>query len=169
MSHVKKVRLPGGNAEAYYRCFNTKSWGGYEKLRPWLFKIKNTKEFVPLEGDICVWGSGYSENHDCGHIAIATGEGNTKEFKVWEQNRKGKNDAIACNKQTYLKDFKGVLRPYYNTTADINVRSTPEMGNNIVKVMAKGTKVAVTEVKNGFGKIDTDCWISLKYTRIHTK
>lgn len=166
----KKGQAPWGNAEAYYRCFNTKSWGGYDKLQPWLFRIKNTKEFVPLEGDICVWGKNYSDNHDCGHIAIATGTGDTKTFKVWEQNRTGKNDGVALNNQTYGKDFKGVLRPYYKTTAgSLNVRSSPTTESNIVNVLLFNTKIAITEVKNGFGKIGENQWVLLGYTTILTK
>lgn len=164
-----KGQAPWGNAEAYFRCFNMPKWGGYEKLQPWLFQIKNTPEFVPLNGDICVWGKGYSESHDCGHIAIATGEGDTKSFKVWEQNRKGKNDPVNLNVQTYKKDFKGVLRPYYKTTVNLNVRSTPVMGDNLVRVIPKGTKIAIKETKNGFGKIADNQWVCLKYTTIITK
>lgn len=166
----KKGQAPWGNAEAYYRCFNTKSWGGYSKLQPWLYRIKNTKEFIPLEGDICVWGEKYSDKHKCGHIAIATGKGNLSEFQVWEQNRNGKNDPIAVNYQTYYKDFKGVLRPYYKTTANLRVRSSPVIKDgNVVKTLPVGEKVKITETKNGFGKIATNRWVSLQYVKIATK
>ena len=46
--------------------------------------IPNTPDGVPLEGDVVVWGKSY--NGTAGHVGIATGEGDTDTFKVFEQN-----------------------------------------------------------------------------------
>lgn len=88
-----------GNAHAYYDNFNN-----IAQLRDNFDRIANTASFAPQKGDICVWSksmNGY------GHIAIATGEGNTNEFYTYDQNWNGK--AMHKVKHNY-KNFSGVLR-----------------------------------------------------------
>ena len=60
-----------GNAKDYYLNFEKLPISKYFK------KIKNTASFISKKGDICVWGS---ELNVYGHIAIATGEGDTRYF-----------------------------------------------------------------------------------------
>ena len=47
-------------------------------------KIPNTPEFVPEKGDIMVWNE--KRGKGAGHVAICTGEGNTKEFYSYDLN-----------------------------------------------------------------------------------
>lgn len=68
-------------------------------------KIENTADLVPEEGDIAVWGAELGNQY--GHIAIATGEGNTKEFKSYDLN--WGNKIVHEVTHTY-KGFLGVLR-----------------------------------------------------------
>jgi hypothetical protein len=69
-------------------------------------RIKNTPEFVPLKGDIAVWNSSKGGGH--GHVAICTGEGDTKTFYSYDMNWNGK--AMKKVKHDY-SGFYGVLRP----------------------------------------------------------
>ncbi len=73
-------------------------WTNY-KTDPILQKhykqIINTPEYVPQEGDVVIWRNG-----EFGHIAIATGEGDTKHFKSLDQNWKNQRK-IAIVEHTY--------------------------------------------------------------------
>ena len=69
-------------------------------------KIKNTPDFVPKKGDIAVWNSSKGGGH--GHVAICTGEGDTKHFYSYDMNWNGK--AMKRVKHDY-SGFYGVLRP----------------------------------------------------------
>ena len=70
-------------------------------------RIPNTPEFVPIKGDIMVWGQGLGK---WGHVAICNGEGDTTWFKSYEQNWTGNNDPVALIKHNY-NNVLGVLRP----------------------------------------------------------
>lgn len=137
---------PWGNAEAYWNRFYDKSWGGFKNFNANFFRIPNSKNFVPIEGDIAVWGKNFSTRHNSGHIAICTGQGTVEVFQVWEQNATGKNDPIARNFKHFNKDFQGVLRPYQVVRADLNVRSSPKVTKfNKVGLLKKGSKVKVLD------------------------
>lgn len=97
-----------GNAKDYYLNFNK-----IAQLKANFTRIANSSSFVPQKGDVVVWdastGGGY------GHIAIATGEGNTSQFYSYDQNWNGK----AMHKVLHnYKGFLGVLRP--NDQSKIN-------------------------------------------------
>lgn len=92
-----------GNAKDYYENFNNVS-----ALKTNFTKIANTPSFIPQKGDICVWGKNVSDSHNYGHIAIATGEGNTSEFYTYDQNWGGKPMKKVKHKYSA---FLGVLRP----------------------------------------------------------
>ncbi len=90
-----------GNAKDYYLNYNNISG-----LRNNFTRIANTPSFVPAKGDIVVWGARLGNTY--GHIAIATGEGNTSQFYSYDMNWGGK----ACKKVLHnYKGFLGVLRP----------------------------------------------------------
>lgn len=93
-------------------------------------RIPNTPEFVPIKGDIMVWGTGIGEH---GHVAICNGEGDTTWFKSYDQNWGVKNAPVTLIKHNY-NAVLGVLRPKDQT-----------------KVL--GTKGLKGDV-NGDGKID---------------
>lgn len=89
-------------AKQIYEDFDKQAVKGY------FTKIKNTPSFVPKKGDIVVWGG--SLNGGIGHVAIATGEGNTKYFYSYDQNWTGRNDPCTKIKHNY-NYVLGVLRP----------------------------------------------------------
>lgn len=105
-SYLKEVHnVPqfsiGGSAMYYYYRFET-----FPQLKGKFKKIKNTPDFVPLKGDIAVWNSSKGGGH--GHVAICTGEGDTKHFYSYDMNWNGK--AMKKVKHDY-SGFYGVLRP----------------------------------------------------------
>lgn len=90
-----------GNAKDWYLNYNN-----IANLKNNFTRIANTPSFVPQKGDIVVWGAGLGNTY--GHIAIATGEGNTSQFYSYDMNWGGK----ACKKVLHnYKGFLGVLRP----------------------------------------------------------
>lgn len=92
----------GMYAKQIYEDFDKQTVKGY------FTRIKNTPSFVPKKGDIVVWGGGL--NGGVGHVAIATGEGDTKHFYSYDQNWTGKNDP--CTRIYHSYDYVlGVLRP----------------------------------------------------------
>lgn len=93
-----------GDAHDYYDGFYS-----HPELIKNFDRIQNTPKFVPKRGDICVWKSSLSSG-GWGHIAIATGEGDTTYFYSYDQNWTGKHDACAKIRHNY-NHFAGVLRP----------------------------------------------------------
>lgn len=90
-----------GNAKDWYL-----NYSNVTNLRNNFTRIANTKSFVPQKGDIVVWGA--TSSNPYGHIAIATGEGNTSQFYSYDMNWGGK----ACKKVLHnYNAFLGVLRP----------------------------------------------------------
>lgn len=87
-----------GNAKDYYLNFEKLPISKYFR------KIKNTNSFIPQKGDICVWGSGLNIY---GHVAIATGEGDTKYFYSYDLNWSSKKVKKVLHS---YKGFLGVLR-----------------------------------------------------------
>lgn len=88
-----------GNAKDYYENFNNLP------LKDSFTRIANTNDFVPAKGDIVIWGAGLGNTY--GHIAIATGEGNTSNFYSYDLNWGSK--AVHKVQHNY-KGFLGVLR-----------------------------------------------------------
>jgi hypothetical protein len=91
----------GGSAMYYYLRFEQ-----FAPLKGKFKRIKNTPDFVPLKGDIAVWNATKGGGH--GHVAICTGEGDTKTFYSYDMNWNGK--AMKKVKHDY-SGFYGVLRP----------------------------------------------------------
>lgn len=89
-----------GNAKDYYENFNNLP------LKTSFTRITNTASFVPQKGDIVVWGTGLGNKY--GHIAIATGEGNTSQFYSHDLNWGSKTVHKVLHN---YKGFLGVLRP----------------------------------------------------------
>ena len=90
-----------GNARFYWINFALRA-----PLKANFDKIKNTAQLIPKRGDIVVWNN--SVGNGCGHIAIATGEGDTRSFYSYDQNWNGK--PMKKVKHTYAGVY-GVLRP----------------------------------------------------------
>ncbi len=89
-----------GNAKDYYENFNNLP------LKNSFTRIANTSAFIPQKGDIVIWGSGLGNTY--GHIAIATGEGNTNEFYSYDLNWGSK---VVHKVLHNYRGFLGVLRP----------------------------------------------------------
>lgn len=89
-----------GNAKDYYENFDSLP------LKDSFTRIANTPDFVPQKGDIVVWGTGLGNKY--GHIAIATGEGDTKQFYSHDLNWGSK---VVHKVLHNYNGFLGVLRP----------------------------------------------------------
>lgn len=163
----------------------------YKGLMAKFERIYNTLDFVPLKGDIAVWDSTKGGGH--GHVAICTGEGDTKHFYSYDMNWNGK--AMKRVKHDY-KGFYGVLRPYdrsmiddsrvYNVVKAVNVREgagskyrrvmysefaeehkkavTVAGGKALDNDFPKGMKVTVKKVDGTWGLTDSG-WISLNFCK----
>lgn len=111
-----------GNAKDYFENFNNLP------LKNSFTRIANTPSFVPQKGDIVVWGTGVGKY---GHIAIATGEGNTHQFYSHDLNWGSKSVHKVLHN---YKGFLGVLRP--NAQDKIEQAST-----STLKTLARKTKL----------------------------
>ena len=118
------------NAQQYFTRFKEVS-----ALVKNFTKISNTPDFVPMQGDICVFKSA----DNIGHISIATGEGNTRYFYSYDQNYNGHN-FVAKERHTYT-NFLGVLR-YKGNSLDISglKRGDNNAGVYAYKMMLKLAK-----------------------------
>ena len=127
-----------GAYEIYTNFANQPSKDLYER-------IPNTPEFVPIKGDIMVWGTGLGKN---GHVAICNGKGDTTWFESYEQNWTGHNDSVALIKHNY-NNVLGVLRPKDQSKI---------LGKTEIKVETKTeTKPAPkTEIKKPEEKANTE-------------
>lgn len=163
-----------GNAKDYYENFNNVS-----ALKNNFTRIANTPEFVPQKGDICVWGKNVSSSHNYGHIAIATGEGNTKELYTYDQNWNGK--AMKKVKHNYIA-FLGVLRPknqtpftaasnpfkkgnVYTLTVDVKVREaagTNAKWKKVSQLTADGRKNATSNKANDYAVLKTGTRVTVQ-------
>lgn len=92
-----------GNAHAYYDNYHD-----HPELVKHFDRIPNSANFVPKKGDIVIWKKALNGLY--GHIAIATGVGNTEWFESWDQNWTGRNDPTTKIRHSY-RQFAGVLRP----------------------------------------------------------
>uniref|UniRef100_UPI003870D6C2 GH25 family lysozyme n=1 Tax=Pseudobutyrivibrio sp. TaxID=2014367 RepID=UPI003870D6C2 len=159
------VNLIGGKAfigmgayEIYTNYENQPSKDLYER-------IPNTPEFVPIKGDIMVWGQGLGK---WGHVAICNGEGDTTWFESYEQNWTGNNDPVALIKHNY-NSVLGVLRPKDQTRVlgktEIKVETKPapktETKKPEEKVNTETTKVRKNGDVNGDGVINISDVIAL--------
>lgn len=93
-----------GNAHYWYDGFNS-----IDTLKKHFTRIPNTPDLVPKKGDIVVWKSSLSSG-GWGHIAIASGEGDTTYFYSYDQNWTGRHDPCAKTRHNY-NHVAGVLRP----------------------------------------------------------
>lgn len=113
-------------------------------------RIPNTPEFVPIKGDIMVWGQSLGK---WGHVAICNGEGDTTWFESYEQNWTGNNDPVALIKHNY-NNVLGVLRPKDQSKVlgkKTEVDKKTEVKETKIDVKAKVRKNGDV---NGDGRID---------------
>lgn len=91
-----------GNAIEYYNKRNKVAY-----LKDNFSWHKNTPDFIPKKGDICV----FTSKSGNGHVSVATGEGTTSYFYSYDQNYpKSQHEPMTKIKHSY-KSLLGVLRP----------------------------------------------------------
>ena len=112
-----------GNAKDYYLNFEKLPISKYFR------KIKNTDSFIPQKGDICVWGPKISVY---GHVAIATGEGDTRYFYSYDLNWGSKNVKKVLHS---YRGFLGVLR-YKGNIEEEEKLKTYKNGSTVETVYA---------------------------------
>ena len=110
-----------GNAHAYYDLFE-KTY-----LKKYFRKIRYEKGMKPVRGDLVVWGLKYNGSSKYGHIAIATGKGNDKTFKTYDQNYGIK--AMHETEHTY-SGVSGFLRPINRS----NIANPPKIEKGVYKL-----------------------------------
>ncbi|MBO7712407.1 MAG: CHAP domain-containing protein [Methanobrevibacter sp.] len=154
-------------------CFGIKpgSWGNARDywyntnpaLLPYFKKIKNTKEFVPKRGDICIFDDSQKKY---GHICIATNTGaeknNTQYFYSYDQNY---NNIKACTltKHNYSR-FLGVLRPkYWCAKQELNIRAGAGTEYEILGTLHKGEIREVYSLNDTWAEIGNGKYVSAKY------
>lgn len=156
-----------GNAKDYFKMYSKRT-----PLVENFERIKNTPEFIPCFGDICVFDGKY------GHICICTGvDGTTSKFQSIDLNYGSKKVKTVTHNYT---NFLGVLRPknlykdgytaklisnvYVRTAptqraaavkiSDLTVDAKKHLTQNSVAILEKDTRVTVkSSLKNG------DIWI----------
>lgn len=166
-----------GDAWEYYANYPNNAF-----LKANFTRIANTREFVPKKGDIVVWSRGIGPY---GHVAVATGEGNTNYFYSYDQNWKVKQMVKVYHS---YDSVYGVLRPKNQSNINGSPAPTPSSGY-LVKVTADtlnvrkgaGTNYGIaTQVHKGevytivgtttnggytWGKLKSGAgWIALNYT-----
>jgi len=155
-----------GNAHCWYNNF-----GNIAVLKAKFTRIANTADFVPKQGDIVVWSSSLSKG-GWGHIAIASGEGDTKHFYSYDQNWTGKHDACEKIRHSY-SCVLGVLRPIDQTpfsgeqlmTFKVNVgglhyRLSPSLSGKVCGTLKNGSLIQVVK---GWGRTkDGYVWYKFK-------
>ena len=158
-----------GDAKYYYLDYEKKAF-----LKNHFIKIPNTPDYVPLKGDIVVFGNG-----KYGHICIATGEGNTLYFYSYDQNIYGNLEPVQKCQHKY--DYcLGALRPKNinnNTTpylvkvtcGVLNVRGLPTINSPVNTQVYYGEVYTIVAEKEAdglrWGKLKSGAgWIALKYT-----
>lgn len=104
-------------------------------------RIPNTPEFVPIKGDIMVWGQSLGKH---GHVAICNGEGDTTWFNSYDQNWTGNNDPVTLIKHNY-NHVLGVLRPKDQAKVLGGEKAKAEE----IKVKEKKANAPKTERMNG--------------------
>ena len=123
-----------GNAHAYFDNFTLHSF-----LNKNFVRIKNSPKFVPMKGDVCTWSK---KMNKYGHVAIATGAGDTNNFITYDMNWGAKELRMIEHNYNY---FLGVLRPIHRENIDgavlckvtgaVNIRRGP--GTNYDRIMFK--------------------------------
>ena len=148
-----------GNAHAYFDYFSIRP-----ELKANFIRIKNSRKFVPMKGDICVWSK---KMNKYGHVSVATGKGDTDHFESFDMNWGGEAAKYVQHDYDY---FLGVLRPIHREGIDglklckvtkaVNVRKGPGTGYERVKyneftpyqqeqVLANGGKAANNDFPAG--------------------
>lgn len=126
----------------------------YERfsLGQYFDKIANTPTFVPTKGDIVIWTA--FSNNQFGHIAIATGEGDTNWFNSYDQNWNAQRvEKVRHNYNSVL----GVLRPKALTAG------VKEMAVDINNVKDLYRQLLGREANDS----DAKSWVGLEWGRAY--
>lgn len=138
--------------------------------------------FVPQMGDIIMYdwqdnGKGDNKGNP-DHVGIVTSVDGGK-ITVVEGN---KNEAVGIRKiNVNGKYIRGYITPRYDaeqahdakesgykgivTAWALNVRTGAGTNHSIIKTLKRNTTVTILEEKNGWGRIDSKGWVSLKWIK----
>ena len=140
--------------------------------------------FVPQIGDIIMYDwqdSGKGDNKgNPDHVGIVTSVANGK-ITIVEGNKAEKvgTRTIAVN----AKNIRGYITPRYSdtiptsgvqiptsykvsvTASALNVRKGPGTNYGIIRTVKKNDVLTILEERNGWGRIDSKGWVSLKWTK----
>lgn len=160
-----------GDAKYYYLNYDKKAF-----LKNHFIKIPNTPDYVPLKGDVVVFGNG-----KYGHICIATGEGNTAHFYSYDQNVYGNLEPVQkvyhnynyCLGALRPKKINNSFTPYLVrvTCGVLNVREKPTTDSKIKTRIYYNEVYTIVSEQNAeglkWGKLKSGAgWIALKYTKV---
>lgn len=160
-----------GDAKYYYLDYDKKSF-----LKNHFIKIPKTPNYVPLKGDIVVFGNG-----KYGHICIATGEGNTSRFYSYDQNVYGNLEPVQkvchnynnCLGALRPKKINNSFTPYLVrvTCGVLNVREKPTTTSKLKTQVFYDEVYTIVSEQNAeglkWGKLKSGAgWIALKYTKM---
>lgn len=138
--------------------------------------------FVPQMGDIIMYdwqdnGKGDNKGNP-DHVGIVTSVADGK-IKIVEGN---KSERVGTRKiSPNAKYIRGYITPRYDaeqahdakesgykgivTAWALNVRTGAGTGFSIIKTLKRNTTVTILEEKNGWGRIDSKGWVSLKWIK----
>jgi len=126
-----------GNAHAYWDNFNNLT-----AVKNTYTRVNNTSSFIPKKGDVAVWST---KQGKYGHIAICDGVGTTSYFYSYDQNWKGKHDAMTRVKHSY-KNIAGFLRPNDQTKV-LGAISGKSIGSIFIDNTRTTVKVSALRVR----------------------
>ncbi|CCY71998.1 cHAP domain./Lectin C-type domain [Clostridium sp. CAG:921] len=143
-------------------------WNNFDEKN--FVKIKNTLEFIPVLGDVAVWGN---SNLKYGHVSICSGNGDINSFESFDQNFPI-GSSCHFEKHNYYNGFLGVLRPKVGDIRKENdsafwvrvdkkeaaVRSSPTTKANLVgsKILKKGDTFKVSGTVIGESVSGNNIW-----------
>lgn len=81
---------------------------------------------------------------------------------VWEKEFKSK---LTTNNVVSTPEKKNILKVSVSAKNGLNVRKGPSTNFNVTRVLKYGTKIDILEEKNGWGRISTNEWVCMKYTK----
>lgn len=110
--------------------------------------ILNTAKGFPLKGDIVIWSS----LDKIGHIAICIEDGNTVNFKSFDQNW---SKPLYCTIETHIyigtnHQVIGWLRPKINNLSEENMLTENEI---IILKFIRDNKITEGQIRQGWGYI----------------
>lgn len=120
----------------------------------------NSPDFVPLEGDVAVWGKAY--NGTAGHVGICTGEGNTDWFNCFVQN--DPLGSVSHVKKYSYGAISGFLRPKVYQYDEIEQEDSWKKSHydRVISGLFQ-RELLETSDSNHFKDNESDTWIGIDW------